>query len=688
MKKAIIAVVILGVIGVSLAYYFLWVPVEKIQAFYLVPKDAVFILESEEPVDGWETISSSNAWRHLKKNKTFAELTVEAESLDSLLNDNRFLADYFGNRSIVISAHQYGARDYDFLFIVDLAKASKISGVESYIENLAGKDYRVTRRNFEGKEIIELYDKKGRDTIYLTIIENQLVVSYTHFLVENSIKEFNSPTLGRDIDFVDVSEKIGYDDMFRAYLQYEYFDEYVKLFTGQDDEFLTDLSNSLKFSGFTYTMSDEGLLQLRGYTNFNEEISSTLRAIYESGKGPHDIFDIASVRTSFLLELGFDDFDTFVKNLEATLEESPEDYEEYKKNKRRIERFLRISLQKHFIDWADNEIAMMQMYAGEGRVNEYALVMKAKDPEEAKKNLNFIARQIKRKTPIKFRNTTYKGYPINYLSIKGFFKLFLGKLFERFDKPFYTIVDDYVVFSNHPQTLKNIINDYEEGNTLSKSEDFKDFGDDLSSESSAFVYVNNSILFESLRPLVTTSNWRDISENKDFITCFTKIGIQMKPDGDLFRSDMFIQFIDPNEKIEEAEMIAEALPNEALKPLSFFETIAINKDSSQIDNSDPIEFGVEEEVDYLALLDELDEIVIDDLTAKTYRQSYDSGQLKYEIELKGGLKDGSFRAYYENGKTQYRGKYKNDLKHGVWRIYDEEGDLLKRLKFDYGIVED
>ena len=42
----------------------------------------------------------------------------------------------------------------------------------------------------------------------------------------------------------------------------------------------------------------------------------------------------------------------------------------------------------------------------------------------------------------------------------------MGDFFGKIEKPYYTIIDDYVIFSNHPQTIKNIIDDYSNEATL------------------------------------------------------------------------------------------------------------------------------------------------------------------------------------------------------------------------------
>ena len=58
--------------------------------------------------------------------------------------------------------------------------------------------------------------------------------------------------------------------------------------------------------------------------------------------------------------------------------------------------------------------------------------------------------------------------------MKGFFRLFFGKLFDKFEKPYYTYVDDYVVFSNKAASLLSFVEDYEQKNLLKDNPGFKD----------------------------------------------------------------------------------------------------------------------------------------------------------------------------------------------------------------------
>ena len=148
--------------------------------------------------------------------------------------------------------------------------------------------------------------------------------------------------------------------------------------------------------------------------------------------------------------------------------------------------------------------------------NEFAVIIRASDIDLAKTNLAFVSKQIAKKSPVKFKDVPYKGYLINYLAVKGFFKLFLGKLFQKLEKPYFTVIDDYVIFSNHPQTIKSIINDYEAGKTLAQFEPFNDFLGKFNTSSSIFVYVQTPVLHTNLKGFVSPATWTRVAENKPY----------------------------------------------------------------------------------------------------------------------------------------------------------------------------
>ena len=308
-------------------------------------------------------------------------------------------------------------------------------------------------------------------------------------------------------------------------------------------------------------------------------------------------------------------------------------------------------MEKNLLGWIDNEIALLQTKPSNlGRQNEFAVVFKAKNIKSAVENLETLTQQVKRNSPVKFKEINYKGHTINYLHIPGVFKFLFGKLLERLEKPYFTIIDKFVIFSNHPQTLKSIIDDRENENILAKTEDFNTFVGNFPGKSSVFLYFQPPVLFSNMKEFVSPQVWTKMNRNKEYMVCFPNIGINLENEKNLLKLDIFAQF---NNQVEEFKPV-----NYMIEPLSFFYEDTIKPLPEIVEEEEP---GYKPEMD------------IKDLDASKHEEYYDNGNVKLSTGLKNGLKHGMYKEYYENGQLKVRGKYKNDKMDGTWKFYDENG---------------
>ena len=336
----------------------------------------------------------------------------------------------------------------------------------------------------------------------------------------------------------------------------------------------------------------------------------------------------------------------------------------YQKTLGKLERRLKFSINKNILSWMGDEIALVQTQPSNlGRDNEFAVIFSTKNAKDAAENLDYIVKQIKKNTPVRFKDIEYKDYSIKYLSIPGFFKMLFGKVLSRIEKPYFTIINKYVVFSNHPQTLKNLIDDYEQNKTLSESEDYNKFSNYFSKKSNVYIYLQTPVLFTNLKQFVSDAKWNTMKQNKKYITSFPQIGLQFITDGSLMKMNLSAQF---EEQVENYVPVNYTFDVHELYPeiIPYTDTVPAAQQATP-------DTSVQQS-----------EIIIKDLDAGKQEEYFDNGQLKYSVGLKNGVKHGQFREYYENGTLKIKGKYKNDHKEGAWKYYNENGDLVKEKKFD------
>jgi hypothetical protein len=652
-KGLFLLVLIAGI--VITGYIFLIEPSTSYQSVYLVPENAAFIIETDRPFKAWENIVHSKAWNSLRTNDFLAQLDTNIRSLDSLISSKRVLFKLFGSRKILISAHLYHNK-YDFLYIADLKKISKFRDVNKYMQKIPGDDFKLTQTEHKGLQIYELYDKESGETYYFSLVKNQLIFSKNPLLLVFSIDQMEELIIGRDLNYIQVAKKISGEGLFNIYINYRYFVNYIENMLGKTNEFISSLSGSLYYSGISFDIDEDALIKLSGFTTVNDTVSSYFLAILNSGKGSKNILNVTPKRAASYICIGFDDMATFYENLESSLGEDIA--REYQSAVKKIEKRLKIYIRGNFFNWIDDEIAMIQTQPSNlGKENEFAVVFKAKSRNMAEKNLDYINTQIRKNTPVKFKEVIYNGYTINYLHIPGFFKMILGKLLERLEKPYYTIIDRYVIFSNHPQTLKSIIDDYESGNTLANSVEFYNFSKNFSNKSSVFLYIQTPLFLSNLKEFVGPQTWLSLQKNKEYINAFPQIGFQVNNADNLLKLELAAQYYG---KAEEFKPVKYDI--ETMLPLAADTLVSAQK-------ADSSELIIESE------------IVITDLDAGRHDEYFENGQLKLTVGLKNGLKHGNFKEYYENGTLKIRGRYKDNNKYSKWSYFNKQGELIDEKEF-------
>lgn len=622
----------------------------RINPLHLIPSNAMFVLETDEPFKAWKTISSTSIWSSLKKDDEWEELGQQLDELNQSLTEYESVIDIVGNRTVYISAHPYRRSDHDYLIILDI---DGIPAFQNWVTTLGT----TTRRTFKGVEIYELLDNRTKDTFYYSFIDGFLVGSYTFSLVENSISERQEPQLSRSHEFIDVRKEVMGEGLLRLYVNYQV--SYPYLTDWQGKELMDPITENLPFyySGLYFDIEEESIF-LKGKSNYIDSVSTYFTIFPRSGEGSFEVAEVLPARTAALYSFGFDSFEDFYEALEEKLKAESEYGKDYDDYKRKIENFLNIDLKDDFINWLSDEMAVIQLESlGKEAEPQAAFILKAKNGDIAHEKMSFLTRQIKKKTPVKFKLIEYKGYPINFMSVKGFFKLMLGKMFDRFDKPYYTIIDKYVVFANEPQVLRRIIDDYVNGNTLIKQEPFQVFTERLDDEHSALIYLQLPLLYGSMKEVASREFLRYLRESKGLLEDFPQIAMQVSPGGDMLNTKVFLSqkiFVLPDPASFDVPFVADTVNYDSLFKINVGEQL------------------------------EIAEVVIEDLNAKSQTEDFEDGQTRYEVGVKDGLKHGSYYEYYETGELKVKGKYKNDLREGVWKYYDENGDQIKKERYKKG----
>ncbi len=554
MKRILKILLFLIILAIAAFAGYLFLGEEENRDIYtFIPDDFIYVIESDRPVDDWKDLSRSEVWKFLKTNEFFGDIASSTNMLDTMLLENELFTKFIKLGDLVISAHMIGSSEYEFVILVDMKGLSKLSkvgaGLNAFFQSL---EYEVSQDDYFGHTVWDLKDPTTGDVISISQLSNVLVVSYDKSLLKSAINQTEKSPILSNSDFAKVHDDLGKNDIYSIFLNYNLLEKYMAIYTDELPESLNGINEILSFSSFDLNLGDDHTF-LKGFTKQVDTVPSFLNVFKEVGRGKMLAKEVLPASTAFYSSLGFDDFDDLFKKFEAFYEEqTPEEYADFAKNKNKIEGFLKFDFEEDFFKWMTEEVVTAVVPIDEAK-SKYAYfgMFHFDDYDLAKEKMDFFAERIRKRSPAKFLEVEYKGVPIRYLELKGFFKIFLKKMFANIEKPHYAFVGDYVVFSNDTVSLQYLIdaNISNPPMTLDRDLVYKDFEDNFESKSNVFAYINNINLYNYLLSSMDASYRADLAKNKEYLLAFPQIGFQLYPGNGMYKTLLYAEF-QPPEAVE------------------------------------------------------------------------------------------------------------------------------------------
>lgn len=618
-----------------------------IDAFKLVPTDAVFVVETDEPVEGWKTFAHSAIWEHIKNYKPLGDIGKMADGLSQTIEDNDMIFSAFGSRNVMISCHVTGNNDYDFLYVCDMKQSAKFKTIQDgIIELLKQNGYQYGSIKINENEVHTFKDKKDNSVLHLSFIENQLVCSYNQSIIEKSLHQSTQTPFTDLKGFSDVASGSATGGLCKIYLNHKFLPGYLNVFMGDVSD-MKNLFGSMTFTAANAEMNDKSI-EFSGLTGIDDSVGSHLRALLKSGKSKTGAHQVLSEKTAFMMSMGFQSFNKFYANLTEVYKEDEVKWKEFNSRKKTIEKLLRFKLEEDLLGWIDDEVTLAQYDQDRvigGKLHTLA-AFRAVSIDKAKEKLGKLEKRLK--LVGKFKSEKYKEYDIHYMEIRGLFKLLFGKLFDKIEKPYYTFIDNYVIFCDDAKSLLETMDDYTAEKTLSKDPKFSDFHSKFDNENTLFAYVNMKKYFLNLKGILDAESYQKTYNNRQYTICFRQMGFQLSEENEMFDTRMMVDFEKPNEY-----------------DMEITEGKVLNV----------------EELEELDSMSDADAFLLQYIHNSVQREYYENGQLKFSAETKEGVLNGRYIEYYENGNIKTKGRYRDGQQKGKWYYYKEDGTLDRKERF-------
>ncbi|MBD0401710.1 DUF3352 domain-containing protein [Flammeovirga sp. EKP202] len=181
---------------------------------------------------------------------------------------------------------------------------------------------------------------------------------------------------------------------------------------------------------------------------------------------------------------------------------------------RAIENRLSISIEEDFDSWVGDEAAWVKLMPSElkGRDGE-VMLLKTNNPALASEKLRALNEKVEGFTLERFSELKYRGFAIGYIGVEELLPRVYGDAFDRIKRPYYTVLGNAVAFSNHPKSLKRMIDAKLDQRTINLEET-------KIPKSAMYIWGNGGALYQDL-PL-----WIDqdgLSKMKSYQPMFSSV---------------------------------------------------------------------------------------------------------------------------------------------------------------------
>ncbi|QNK61463.1 hypothetical protein H7F33_12915 [Pedobacter sp. PAMC26386] len=124
----------------------------------------------------------------------------------------------------------------------------------------------------------------------------------------------------------------------------------------------------------------------------------------------------------------------------------------------------------------------------------------------------------------------------------GLLYCYFGEPFKPYIKPYYTIIDNYMVFSNQPGALQSFLNDYHANKLLINTPDYINVYSQISKTASITYYVNRKNSSDLVRRTIFTPYYNHFIKKQGLET-FTSLIYQLNGDKGTFQTNLLINTI-------------------------------------------------------------------------------------------------------------------------------------------------
>ncbi len=479
------------VLAIGAWLYFTKIDDKRINPILALPDNMAFAIETDNSHQRLKQLSNPEFMDRLLMNETLRLNYQNLLYIDSLLQENAVISNWFNNGKAVYSIHAFENASSGILLSIQTLEDIDSDLLQEFFQKHFPARFKMSKRKFVNEELYDFTDFKSDYSFTIGFRNKLMFFSPNGNLVESAIVkigQLNTSQLTEDkLSFV---RKNGNGILF--HVNYKNLGKLIKSQTQNQLALPFDIiGNFAERAAYEVEIEDEEIM-LKGAAITHETNFQFLDLLNAQAPIKNTLTEHLPSGLNYSMVIGFNGYRNWHKNVQEYLM-SKGLHQNYKNYADSIEKNFQIKFVEKFPTYFNKHVALLSANEpGLWKDSCYVIAVEINESEKALALLRQMEEAWKLKNnsdSIKVNNDSI--YLASQCHLGDILKYYFTDLFEGFSADYYIYHSGYIYFANNPKILQRFQEKWNLKRLLTEEPNYKAFENKLVSASNLELSIYN-----------------------------------------------------------------------------------------------------------------------------------------------------------------------------------------------------
>ncbi len=479
-----------------------------------IPEDAAFILNFNNDQSFYDIFQDFELFDAVVGEQRANEI----KQLQQALLRHPAFEEAISNENIFISLHPNRADSVDFLYSINLNEGFDVSDVEDAFE----KNSEASIKKNSGTSVYAISIKSLNKPFFIFLDGGVVTGSFSEELLNRSIKKGSARIDGDFVKEIDYSVNHNQNSPVNIFINHNRSADFIGQYTqNKPNGALTLITRVKGISSLNMNFKSDALM-FNGISKIDSTAPTYLGLFLNQEPVKNDLKQIMPHNLSYFICFGVSDYQAFENKLHNFFDRRKE-LSKLQNQLNLVKEKTGVDLDKELKPYLGNEFAVLET---EGR--ERLALIKVKNGREVRLTLEQVSDEFNEQ--------------IGRLNNSNLFYYYLGDPLKQFSRPYFSVVDNYLILSNNTSVITNYINNYNGDRLLVNTPEFADHNQFIANQSNIFYFVNNKNAQNLLKASIKTNYFNIFKSDGYGLKGFYGLSYQWSSDDGHFFTNLYANY--------------------------------------------------------------------------------------------------------------------------------------------------